>query len=183
MLHVATADLPPDRTTRTHVAPGSDAVEAQQRFLASAAHEPRGEVALQLALVGPRSPTGTQTRPPYATRAAASPPHANVGNGCLRRCSPSPGASAGRLRREPVDLAATAADVVRADDHHGSGARRCSSRREQPAIRGRSSASWRTWSRRPSAATSARPALCRHVHRRWTRQLLDREHRTRDPGP
>jgi hypothetical protein len=37
-------------TAQAHLAPASDAVQAQQRFLAYAAHELRGEITLQLML-------------------------------------------------------------------------------------------------------------------------------------
>jgi signal transduction histidine kinase len=63
-------------TVRAPIAAASDAVEAQQRFLAYAARELRGELTLSR-------------------------------GGCES------------LRRDSVDLAATAAEVLRAHDHHG----------------------------------------------------------------
>ena len=93
----------------------------QQRFLAYAAHELRGEITVQLAL---------------AEAALADP---NAGTAALRELGEAVAAACqrqvrllealltlarseyGRLRREPVDLASTAGEVLSAQDHHGLG--------------------------------------------------------------
>jgi signal transduction histidine kinase len=98
-----------------------NAVEAQHRFLAYAAHELRGEITLQLALA-------------EATLADANADTAalrEMGEGVVAACERQERllealltlarSECGRLRREPVDLAATAADVLRSHDHHGLG--------------------------------------------------------------
>jgi signal transduction histidine kinase len=95
------------------------AVEAQQRFLAYAAHELRGEITLQLALAE------ATLADPNADTAALREMGEQVAAGCERQerlleallvLSRS---EYGHLRREPVDLAATAAGVVRAHGEHG----------------------------------------------------------------
>jgi signal transduction histidine kinase len=91
----------------------------QQRFLAYAAHELRGEITVQLAV---------------AEAALADP---NAGTAALREMGEAVAAACqrqvrllealltlarseyGRLRREPIDLAETAAEVLRAHDHRG----------------------------------------------------------------
>jgi signal transduction histidine kinase len=97
----------------------SDAVAAQQRFLAYAAHELRGEITLQLTLAE------VALADPNADRAALR----EMGEGVVAACERQERmlealltlarSGCGRLRREPVDLAATAAEVLRAHDHHG----------------------------------------------------------------
>ena len=93
----------------------------RQRFLAWAAHELRGEIALQMALA----------------EAALSDPDADtdalreMGEGVLIACQRQERllealltlarSEHGQLRREPVDLAATAAEALRAQDHRGLG--------------------------------------------------------------
>jgi signal transduction histidine kinase len=101
------------------VAPASVAVEAQQRFLAYAAHELRGEIALQ------RTFAEVTLANPSADTAALREMGERVVAACERQerlletlltLARSEGR---RLRHEPVDLAATAAEVLRAHDHHG----------------------------------------------------------------
>jgi signal transduction histidine kinase len=96
-----------------------DRAEADRRFVAYAAHELRGEIALQRALAE------VALGDPNADRTALREMGQRVVVACERqerllaalltlsrsRC--------GRLPREPVDLAATAAEVLRANDHHG----------------------------------------------------------------
>ena len=92
-------------------------VEAQQRFLAYAAHELRDEITLQLALAE------AALADPNAGTAVLREMGEQVAAGCERQerlleallilCR----SEYGHLRREPVDLAATAAEVVRG---HGS---------------------------------------------------------------
>lgn len=116
-----TAPLAVARTTRAHVAPASaaDAVEAQQRFLAYAAHELRGEIALQLALAE------ATLADPNADTAALREMGEHVAAGCERQerlleaLLTLARNECGRQRWEPVDLAATAAEALRAHDHHG----------------------------------------------------------------
>jgi signal transduction histidine kinase len=95
------------------------AVEAQQRFLAYAAHELRDEITLQLALAE------ATLADPNAGTAALREMGEQVAAGCERQerllealliLSRS---EYGRLRQEPVDLAETAAEVVRAHGSHG----------------------------------------------------------------
>ncbi len=97
----------------------SDAVAAQQRFLAYAAHELRGEITIQLALAevalaDPNADTAALREMGEAVVAACERQERLLE--ALLTLSRS---GCGRLRREPVDLAATAAKVLRADDHHG----------------------------------------------------------------
>jgi signal transduction histidine kinase len=98
------------------VAPGEPfAVEAQQRFLTYAAHELRGEITLQLALAE------AALADPNADTAALR----EMGEGVVAACERQERllealltlARSERLRREPVDLAATAAEVLGAHDH------------------------------------------------------------------
>jgi signal transduction histidine kinase len=117
--HDRSARLAVVGTTRGRVAPASDAVEAQQRFLAYAAHELRGEIALQLALAE------IALADPNADTAALR----EMGEGVVAACERQEvllealltlaQSRCRRLRRVPVDLAATAAEVLRAHDHHG----------------------------------------------------------------
>lgn len=107
------------RSVRARVARASNAVDAQQRFLAYAAHELRGEIALQRMLAE------VALADPNADRAVLREMGERVVVACERqeqllaalltlsrsRCE--------RLRRKPVDLATTAAEVLRAYDHHG----------------------------------------------------------------
>jgi signal transduction histidine kinase len=97
----------------------SDSVEAQQRFLAYAAHELRGEITLQLALAE------ATLSDPRADTAALRAMGEQVAAACWRQerlleallvLSRS---EYGRLRREPVDLAAIAGVVLRAQNHPG----------------------------------------------------------------
>ena len=93
--------------------------QAQQRFLAYAAHELRGEITLQLTLAE------VALADPNADTAALR----EMGEGVVAACERQERllealltlarSECGRLRREPVDLAATAAEVLRAHDHHG----------------------------------------------------------------
>jgi len=104
---------------RAEVAPASVAVEAQQRFLAYAAHELRGEVALQrtlaeVALADPNADT-TALREMGERVVVACERQERLLEALLTLAR----SERGRLRREPVDLAATAAGVLRSHDHHG----------------------------------------------------------------
>jgi signal transduction histidine kinase len=126
---VSGARLPPTRdrgaplavagTSRAHVGPASGAVEAQQRFLAYAAHELRGEIALQL------TRAEATLADPNADMAALRELGNCVVAGCERQerlleaLLTLARSECGRLRREPVDLAVSAAEAVRAHDHHG----------------------------------------------------------------
>jgi signal transduction histidine kinase len=107
------------RLLRTHARRASVALEAEQRFLAYAAHELRGEIALQ------RTLAEVALADPNADGAALRKMGERVVVACERQerllaallgLSRSGG---GSLRREPVDLAATAAEVLRAHDRHG----------------------------------------------------------------
>ena len=92
---------------------------SQQRFLAYAAHELRGEIAVQLALAE------ATLADPNADRVALR----EMGEGVVAACQRQvrllealltlARSEYGRLRREAVDLAATAAEVLRAEAHHG----------------------------------------------------------------
>jgi signal transduction histidine kinase len=105
-------------TTRAHVAP-FDAVQAQQRSLAYAAHELRGEIALQLTLAE------LALADPNADTAALREMAEQVAAGCERQerlleaLLTLARSEYGHLRREPVDLATTTAEVLLAHDHHG----------------------------------------------------------------
>ena len=74
---------------------GQDVSEAERCFVAYAAHELRGEIAVQLTLAEDSLGDPNQMWRPCARWARASSPAASGKNGCSRRCSPSPGASAG----------------------------------------------------------------------------------------
>ena len=106
-------------TVRTDLAPASVAGEAQQRFLVYAAHEMRGEIALQrtlaeVALADPNADT-TALRE-MGTRIVVACERQERLLVALLTLSRS---KRGDLRREPVDLAATAAEVLRAHQHPG----------------------------------------------------------------
>jgi signal transduction histidine kinase len=93
--------------------------EAERRFIAYAAHELRGEITFQLALAE------ATLADPYVDTAALRKMGEQVAASCqwqerllealltLAHCEYE------RLQQESVDLAATAADVLRAHDHHG----------------------------------------------------------------
>lgn len=95
--------------------------EAQRHFLAYAAHELRGELALQRALaevaLADPDATAVTLRTMGERVVVACERHERL-LAALLTLSRS---GSGRLRREPVDLAATAADVLRAHDRHGLG--------------------------------------------------------------
>ncbi len=94
-----------------------DLFEAEGCFVAYAAHELRGEITLQLALA-----EATLADPNADTAALRG-----MGEGVVAACERHERllealltlarSEYGRLRREPVDLAATAAEVLRAHDH------------------------------------------------------------------
>jgi signal transduction histidine kinase len=93
--------------------------EADRCFVAYAAHELRGEITLQLALAevalaDPNADTAT-LREMGEQVAAACERHERLLEALLTLAR----SDYGRLRREPVDLAVTAAEVLRARDHHG----------------------------------------------------------------
>ncbi|MGH2849129.1 MAG: sensor histidine kinase [Solirubrobacteraceae bacterium] len=93
-------------------------VESQRRFLAYAAHELRGEVALQ------RTLAEVALADVDADRAALRKMGERIVVACERQerllaaLLTLSQAGSGSLRREPVDLAATAAEVLLAQDHH-----------------------------------------------------------------
>jgi signal transduction histidine kinase len=100
-------------------APAAGAVETQQRFLAYAAHELRGEIAVQrtlaeVALGDPNADTAALRE--MGERVVAACERQERLLAALLTLSRS---ECGRLRQEPVDLAATAAEVLRAHDRHG----------------------------------------------------------------
>jgi signal transduction histidine kinase len=94
-----------------------DPREADRRFVAYAAHELRGEIALQLALA-----EATLADPNADTAVMRE-----MGKGVVAACERQERllealltlarSECGDLRREPVDLAATATEVLRAHDH------------------------------------------------------------------
>ena len=102
-----------------NVAPTVEAVAAQQRFLAYAAHELRGELTLQLTLAQ------ATLADPSADAAALREMGEGVVAACWRQerlleaLLTLARSECGHLRREPLDLAATATEVLRAHDHHG----------------------------------------------------------------
>jgi signal transduction histidine kinase len=106
-------------TVRADVAPASVAIASQQRFLVYAAHELRGEIALQ------RTLAEVALADPNADRAALREMGERVVVACerherlLEALLTLSQSKCRRLRREPVELAATAAEVLRAHDHHG----------------------------------------------------------------
>jgi signal transduction histidine kinase len=89
-----------------------------ERFAAYAAHELRGEITLQLALAG------IALADPDADTAVLRDMGERVVASCKRQARLLEAllilarGEYGELRREPIDLAATAADVLRAHDHH-----------------------------------------------------------------
>jgi signal transduction histidine kinase len=95
--------------------------EADGCFVAYAAHELRGEITLQLtlaevALADPNADTAS-LREMGEQVAAACERQERLLEALLTLAR----SEYGRLRREPVDIAATAAEVLRAHDHHGLG--------------------------------------------------------------
>jgi signal transduction histidine kinase len=94
-------------------------VFAQRFFFAYAAHELRGEIALQRALAE------VALADPSADAAALREMGERVVGACERQerllaaLLALSRSGCGNLRREPVDLAVTAADVLRAEDHRG----------------------------------------------------------------
>jgi signal transduction histidine kinase len=97
----------------------SPRAEAQQRFLAWAAHELRGEITLQLTLAQ------ATLADPNAHASALREMGEQILAACWRQERLLEGlltlarSEHGRLRREAVDLATTAAEVLRAHDHRG----------------------------------------------------------------
>ena len=97
----------------------SDLSEAERCFVAYAAHELRGEITLQLTLAE------ATLADPDADTAALREMGEQVAAACERQERLLEALLAlsrseyGHLRREPVDLAATAAEALRAHDHHG----------------------------------------------------------------
>ncbi len=150
-------------------------------FAAFAAHELRGEITLQLALA-----EATLADPTADTAALRA-----MGNGVVAACERQERllealltltrTEYGQLRREPVDLAASAAEALRAHDHRELRSSAALERARTTATHCSSSASSRTLLRRHPSQHPRRPARRRHVHRSRPRQLHDRERRTRDP--
>jgi signal transduction histidine kinase len=106
-------------TRRAQVAPASDTVEAQQRLLAYAAHELRTPLAtqralLELALADPNADVAGWREIGEDVIAACRQQERT-----LEACLTLARSQARSQRCEPVDLAATAAEVLRAHDHHG----------------------------------------------------------------
>jgi signal transduction histidine kinase len=106
-------------TVRAGAVPAAGAVAAQQRFLAYAAHELRSEIAVQrtiveVALADPNADT-TALRE-MGKRVIVACERQEQLLAALRTLSRS---TCGHLPREPVDLAATAAEVLRAHEPHG----------------------------------------------------------------
>jgi signal transduction histidine kinase len=102
----------------TQTIPGSDAVEAQQRFLAYAAHELRGSITLQrtLAEVAIADPdAGTIALRAMAARVVVACERQERLLEALLTLARS---KCGHLRREPVDLSATVAEVLRSSGPH-----------------------------------------------------------------
>jgi signal transduction histidine kinase len=104
-------------SVEANVAPAFDAVAMQERFLAFAAHELRGEIALQralaeVALADPSADT-TALREMGEQVVAACERQQGLLSALLALAQ----GNHGRLRQEPVDLAATAAEVLRTHDH------------------------------------------------------------------
>jgi signal transduction histidine kinase len=97
----------------------SDLSEAERSFVAFAAHELRGEITVQLALAE------TTLADPHTDAAALREMGEGIVAGCWRQerlleaLLTLSRSEYGRLRREPVDLAATTAEVLRAHDHPG----------------------------------------------------------------
>lgn len=93
-------------------------MHAQQRFLAYAAHELRGQLALQLvvaeaALADPRADAAA-LRDMGECVVASCRRQERLLEALLALCR----SDHGQLRRTPVDLAATADEVLRGHDHH-----------------------------------------------------------------
>lgn len=94
-------------------------MDAQQRFVAYAAHELRGEIALQLTL------TEATLADPNADTTALREMGEVVVAGCWRQerlleaLLALARSECRSLRREPIDLAATAVEVLQVHDHHG----------------------------------------------------------------
>ena len=92
--------------------------EAERYFAAYAAHELRGEITLQLALAE------ATLADPNADTAALRTMGERVVAACERQARLLEAlltlarTEYGHLRREPIDLAATTAEVLRAHDHH-----------------------------------------------------------------
>lgn len=88
-------------------------------FVAYAAHELRGEIALQLALA--EVALSDPNPDPAALRRLGEQVAAACGRQerLLEALLTLSRSECGRLRREPVDLAATTAVVLRAHEHHG----------------------------------------------------------------
>jgi signal transduction histidine kinase len=104
-------------TARADPTPAADAAETQQRFLAYAAHELRGEIALQrtlaeVALAHPNADAAV-LREMGERVVVACERHERL----LEALLALSGSKCGRLRREPIDLAATAAEVLRTHEH------------------------------------------------------------------
>ena len=96
-----------------------DLPEAERRFITYAAHELRGEITLQLtlaevALADPNADTATLRQMGEQVAAACERQER-----LLEALLTLTRSEYGRLRREPIDLATTAAKVLRAPDHHG----------------------------------------------------------------
>src|SRR5262249_34294313 len=104
---------------RRPAATASDAVEAQQRFLAYAAHELRGSITLQ------RTLAEVELADPNAETAALREMGERVVAACERQerlleaLLTLAGSEWGQLRREPTALAATVDEILRAQDRHG----------------------------------------------------------------
>jgi signal transduction histidine kinase len=97
----------------------SDLSEAERSFVAFAAHELRGEITVQLTLAQ------ATLADPHTDAAALREMGEGIVAGCWRQerlleaLLTLSRSEYGRLRREPIDLAATAAEALRAHDHHG----------------------------------------------------------------
>src|SRR5262249_35871753 len=98
---------------------GVPVADAQERFLVFAAHELRGSIAL------PRAVAEVALADPGADTSALR----GMGEAVVAACERQERllealltlfrSESGRLRRQPVDLAATAAEVLRSHDLHG----------------------------------------------------------------
>ena len=97
----------------------SDPSEAERSFVAYAAHELRGEITVQLTLAQ------ATLADPHTDAAALREMGEGIVAGCWRQerlleaLLTLSRSEYGRLRREPVDLAVTAAEVLRVHDHPG----------------------------------------------------------------
>lgn len=97
----------------------TDLSQADGCFIAYAAHELRGEISLQLmlaeaALADPNADTATLTEMGEQVAAACERQQR-----LLKALLTLARSEYGRLQREPIDLATTAAQALRAHDHHG----------------------------------------------------------------